>query len=154
MGHRKNDGVSEPRGSCRRALYFRQLRPCSVGVLCIALLSMQRAPAQSNTAPGGVLRTDKIDLPTPINQPPDANAQLIARQHFKGQQKFDAANALRQRQIVDESVKLLTLARDLKSQMDKVGDQPLPALQLREAEVIEILARDVQAKMTLTVGPG
>jgi hypothetical protein len=154
MGHRKNDGISEPRGSDRRALYFRRLGPSNVGLLCIALLSMQRAAAQSNTAPGGALRTDKIDLPTPINQPPDANAQLIARQHLKGQQKFDAANALRQRQIVDESVKLLTLARDLKSQMDKIGDQPLPALLLREAEVIEILARDMQAKMTLTVGPG
>lgn len=154
MGHRKNDGSSEPRGRGHRASYFRRLRPCSVAFLCIALLSMQRAPAQSNTAPGGVLRTDKIDLPTPINQPPDANAQLVARQHLKGQKKFDAANALRQRQIVDESVKLLTLAQDLKSQMDKAGDQPLPALLLREAEVIEILARDVQARMTLTVGPG
>jgi hypothetical protein len=61
---------------------------------------------------------------------------------------------LRQSQIVEETVKLLILARDLKSQMDKVGDQPLPAMLLREAEVIEILARDVQAKMTLTIGPG
>ena len=93
-------------------------------------------------------------MPTAINQPPDANAQLIARQHRKGLQNFDVANALRQRQIAEETVKLLILARDLKSQMDKLGEQPMPALLLREAEVIEILARDVQAKMTLTVGPG
>ena len=66
----------------------------------------------------------------------------------------EALNALRQRQIAEETVKLLILARDLKSQMDKLGEQPMPALLLREAEVIEILARDVQAKMTLTVGPG
>ncbi len=67
-------------------------------------------------------------------------------------QDFDAANAERKRQLDDESAKLLILARDLKLQMDNIGTDPLPARVLREAEVIEILARDVKEKMKMTVG--
>ena len=78
---------------------------------------------------------------------------MRSRRNRIARQNFDAANALRQRQIVDETMKLLLLARDLKSQMDKVGGQPMPAALLREAEVIEILARDVQQRMVLVVGP-
>jgi hypothetical protein len=110
--------------------------------------------AQGSIVAGGALRTDKVDLPTPINQPPDANTQMKSREHKTGQQNFDAANALRQHRIADQTLKLLILARDLKSQMDKLGDQPPPASMVREVEVIEILAHDVQAKMTLIVGAG
>ena len=42
--------------------------------------------------------------------------------------------------------------RDLKAQMDKIGDMPFPPMLIREAQVIQILAHDVQAKMTLTIG--
>jgi hypothetical protein len=69
-------------------------------------------------------------------------------------QNFDAANALRQKQIDDESTKLLILANDLKQQMDKLGNRPVSDRLLREAEVIELLAHDVQTKMTMTVGGG
>jgi hypothetical protein len=64
---------------------------------------------------------------------------------------FDAANALRQHQIDDETTKLLILANDLKLQMDKLGDHPVSDRLMREADVIESLARDVQRKMTLTI---
>jgi hypothetical protein len=36
--------------------------------------------------------------------------------------------------------------------MDKIGDMPFPPMLIREAQVIQILAHDVQAKMTLTIG--
>jgi hypothetical protein len=135
-----------------RCLCCRSARLCYVA--CLAAFSPYADFAQSGGSPGGALRMGLADLPTPINQPPDPNAQLRSRNRQTSLQNFDAANALRQRQIVEETVKLLILARDLKSQMDKVGEQPLPAMLLREAEVIEILARDVEAKMTLTIGPG
>jgi hypothetical protein len=77
---------------------------------------------------------------------------MVMKQQLAKKQNFDAANALRTQQIADEATKLLILAKDMKSQMDKLGDQPLPDKVIREAEVIEILAHDVQAKMTLTVG--
>lgn len=73
---------------------------------------------------------------------------------FQRGQDFDAANALRQRQIDDESTKLLILANDLKQQMDKLGDRPVSGRLLREAKLIELLAHDVQSKMIVTVGGG
>ena len=38
--------------------------------------------------------------------------------------------------------------------MDLLGDKPLPNRLVREAQVIELLAHDVQTKMTLSVGGG
>ena len=110
--------------------------------------------SQNSGPSGGALRIDKAVEPTAINQPPDATTQMKLHQDRNRQQNFDSANALRQNQIVDETMELLILARDLKSRMDKTGGQALPADVLREAEVIEILARDVQQRMILVVGPG
>jgi hypothetical protein len=133
---------------------FRSARRCCVAFACFAAVSAHSGVAQSAGSGGGALRMGIAELPTPINHPPDANTQMKAREHKVGLQNFDVANALRQRRIADETLKLLILARDLKSQMEKLGDQPLPASLMREAEVIEILAHDVQAKMTLIVGAG
>jgi hypothetical protein len=116
---------------------------------CVALCF-----SQNGSSSGGALEIDKAVLPTPINQPPDALAQIRHRQDQITRRNFDAANALRQRQIADETMKLLILARDLKLQMDKLGNDPLPDKLMREVEVIEAFARDVHKKMTLTVGPG
>jgi hypothetical protein len=85
---------------------------------------------------------------------PDENALMTMNMAKRKKENFDAANALRERQINDEAVKLLILAKDLKLQMDKLGDKPLPDRLLREAEVIELLAHDVQTKMTLTIKGG
>ena len=117
----------------------------------LAALLAAGAGAQNGTTPGGELRMDKADLPTAINQPPDANVQLrshLLRQH---REKLDALNQERLRQIADETAKLLLLARDLQHRMDKIESGPLPALVVREADVIEKLAHDVQARMTATV---
>lgn len=98
-------------------------------------------------------RPTSILLPE-ANHLPDANDKMLMNQVHQKRQNFDAANALREKQINDETAKLLILAKDLKSQMDKLGDRPLPDRLLREAEVIELLAHDVQTKMTLTVSGG
>ena len=131
-----------------------------VGWLCLSCSCLAftclwcRNVAAQNGGPatGGALVVSKAMEATPINQPPDAIAQLRLRKQRFDQRTFDAANALRQRQIADESAKLLLLARDLKSEMDLTGNDALPAKLLREIEVIEMLARDVRAKMTLTIG--
>jgi hypothetical protein len=98
-------------------------------------------------------RPSSILLPE-ANHLPDANDKMLMNQAHQKKQNFDVANALREKQINDESVKLLILAKDLKAQMDKLGDNPVPNKLLREAEVIELLAHDVQTKMTLTVSGG
>ena len=56
----------------------------------------------------------------------------------------------RKRQMDDESSEAIAIAKDLKEQTDKLGDSPLTPRAVREAEVIEILARDLKDKMKLT----
>ena len=97
-------------------------------------------------------------VPHPIiipeaNRLPDKNDQMKMSEQRAKQKNFDAANAKRAQDINDDATKLLILARDLNAEIDKLGDKPLPNKLLREAEVIELLAHDVQNKMTLTVGP-
>ena len=64
---------------------------------------------------------------------------------------LDAENAARKRVIDDETNKLLILARDLKAKADRIGSGALTTTMVREAEVIEVLAKDVQEEMKLTV---
>jgi hypothetical protein len=64
---------------------------------------------------------------------------------------LNAANAARKRVIDDETNKLLILARDLKAKTDSLGNGTLTPTMVREAEVIEILAKDVKAEMNLIV---
>ena len=119
--------------------------------VCVAFLGTRTALAQQEI-PQEVLRTDKVDIPTAVNQPPDANVLMKARERQLKLRNFDKANAVRIKQIADEAGKLLILARDLNRQMENVGEQSLPPALIREIEVIQILAHDVQSKMTLTVG--
>lgn len=66
---------------------------------------------------------------------------------------FDAANAQRKLYIDDETNKMLILARDLKAKIDGLGAGRPTATMLREAAVIEFLAKDIKEKMKLTVNP-
>jgi hypothetical protein len=67
------------------------------------------------------------------------------------QQNFEAANALRKKQIADESALLLKLATDLKSEVDKTNKDTLSISVVRKAEAIEKLAHDVKLKMKQSV---
>jgi hypothetical protein len=97
--------------------------------------------------------------PRPVPMPernriPDVNDQMKFHEQNARNRNFEAANAERKRQIDDETGKLLILAKDLKSKMDKLGDEPMPPVLVKEASVIEILANDVKVKMKMTVGGG
>jgi hypothetical protein len=118
--------------------------------VCLIFLC-QALGAQSSTASGGTLIIGKAMEATPINQPPDTLAQLRLRRQRSSQRSFDEANALRQRQLADESGKLLLLARDLSVRLAEADAAMSPRL-LREIDAIEVLAHDVQTKMTLTIG--
>jgi hypothetical protein len=132
------------------------LLPVACAALWLAAVSMMpRAVCQNaSTPPGGALRIDKADMPTAINQLPDKNEQMRSHDRAAMRKNFDAANTLRIQQIAGETEKLLRLAQDLKAQMEKTEEKPLPAILLREAEIIELLAHDVQEKMAKTVGGG
>ena len=119
-------------------------------ILFAASLSGLLLGAQT-TAPTQPAHPTSIIRPE-ANRPPDKNEQMRLEQRKMVRQNFDAANALRAKQIEEESAKLLILANDLKSQMQNLGSGAMSKRLVREAEVIELLAHDVQIKMTLTVG--
>jgi hypothetical protein len=110
------------------------------GLATLAILSGFDGRGQQGPPP----RTPKPLLLPEANHPPDKNDLMVLNQQNQKKQNFEAANVERKRQMDDESAKLLLLAKDLKDQTDKLGN--------REAEVIEILARDLKDKMKLTVG--
>jgi hypothetical protein len=128
---------------CRRL----RLTACLVAV---ALLYCPVVIGQASSPP----KPRQSLLMPEANPMPDANDLMMMRQKNEKKQNFDAANTMRREQINDDSIKLLILTRDLKVQMDKLGNKPLTPRLLREIHVIEILAHDVQTKMKLTVGAG
>ena len=117
-------------------------------LLLLLLLAVQEQAQNTISAPP---HRDTLLLPE-ANRPPDKNDQLLMNQNGQGAHNFDAANALRRKQIGEDSVKLLLLADDLKRKVDALGNQPIPLELLREAAVIELLARDVHTRMTVMVG--
>jgi hypothetical protein len=118
-----------------------------LGLLLLFAAQCVKVHAQAISAPAP--RTTLL-LPE-ANHLPDVNDRMKLNAANQKKQNFDAANSLRQQQISDEATKLLILANDLQRQMQKLGDKPLPDRLIREAEVIEVLARDVQTKMTMTI---
>ena len=108
----------------------------------------------------GIARAQQEPPPRPphpillpeANHLPDVNDQMVMKEQNAKKKDFSAANAERKRQIDDEAVKLLILAKDLKSKMEKAGNDPLSPTLVREAEVIELLAGDLKVKMKMTVG--
>ena len=113
-------------------------------------LVIAAVPAHAQNAISAPPRPHTVLLPE-ANHLPDVNDRMKLNNARQQKENFDAANAMRQKEIDDETVKLLILAKDLKEKMDKLGDEPLPPVLVREAEVIELLAHDVQTKMILTV---
>jgi len=99
-------------------------------------------------------RPEKANVVTPVNQLPDANAQMESRDKTSKQQKFEAANAERKKQIVDDSTKLLNMAIALKAEVDKTTKDTLSLNVIRKADEIEKLAHSVKEKMKVAVGPG
>lgn len=67
-------------------------------------------------------------------------------------QNSDAANLERQKQLADDSAKLVKLATDLKIEVDKTTKDTLSLSVIRKADEIEKLAHSVKEKMKFTPG--
>ncbi len=130
-----------------------RLRPHGQGwCACLVLLAALAGGAQNTPPKTGPLRTDLVDMATPINQAPDSNTQMQMRDQQSKQQNFAAANAERKKQIAEDSARLLKLANDLKAEVDKTSKDTLSLTVIRKADEIEKLAHAVKEKMKLTVG--
>ena len=67
-------------------------------------------------------------------------------------QQIKQLNVQRQKEMTDDTVKLLSLANELKSELEKGGKESSSIDQVRKAEKIEKLAHDVGQKMKTTIG--
>jgi len=83
------------------------------------------------------------------NRMPDKNDQMLMQEQNAQKRNFDAANALRLKQMMQASEALETLAMALKAQVDKPDG--LSQNEVNKAETIEKLARMVKERMKLTV---
>jgi cytochrome c-type biogenesis protein CcmH/NrfG len=98
------------------------------------------------------LQNSSSQIPAAVNRIPDNNQAHEINGQQDQKQSLEAANALRKKQIADETEKLLQLATDLKSEVDKTSKDTLSINVIRKADAIEKLARDVKQKMKLSVG--
>ena len=107
------------------------------------LPELPRAPAAAGS-PRPLIRPE-------TNRPPDANDQMKMRERNAQMRNFDAVNAQRQKQMMQASEALETMAMALKAEVDKSDD--LSQNTIHKAETIEKLARIVKEKMKLSVAP-
>jgi hypothetical protein len=134
---------------------MRSALPPRPGRMGIGILFALAAMALTPIAGEGLLESGMQvpRLPPEINHIPDANEQMKMNERQMQTRNFEAVNAERKRQIAEESAKLLRLATDLKSEVDKTSKDTLSINVIRKAEEIEKLAHDVKEKMKLTIGP-
>jgi hypothetical protein len=125
----------------------RQLAWAAVPILFCAL------PSMAQTTPTTTNPCRSVHVP-PLTTPSDANAQMEMReqQQQTKQSDFAAANEERKKQIADDTAKLLKLATELKTEVDKTSKDTLSLGVIRKADEIERLAHSVKEKMKPEAG--
>ena len=125
----------------------RWIRGASGLAILTTLIAVAQQPQQAPS-----LNPDKPYLSPEANRLPDKNDQMQLNSEQAKKQHFETANAERKRQISDDTAKLLELATELKTEVDKTSKDTLSLNVIRKAESIEKLAKGVREKMKLTVG--
>lgn len=116
--------------------------------LCFLLLvfsSIFALPAGQRPTPNQINQ-----LPhNPLDEPGfnDADPTVMARRMW-------VLNMERQKSIVSDTDRLLKLARELNSEIDKSNPEALTPVQLRKIGEIEKLARNVKQKMSISFAGG
>ena len=80
----------------------------------------------------------------PFGEPPNANDPL---QHQRLEKMEKARNSDRQKQLVEDTDKLLSLAKELKEEVDKSNKDTLSVDVVKKAAEIEKLAKNVKDRM-------
>ena len=93
------------------------------------------------------------NVPEFLNRQPDFSDQERMRQEQRSQQGIAAINALRKKQVTDDTAKLLKLATDLKAEIDSTDKDTVSHDTLHKAESIEKLARSIKQKMSTSALP-
>jgi hypothetical protein len=92
----------------------------------------------------------------PMNQManPTADANRLMQDSMKHQdnlKRFELMNVQRQKEMTSDAAKLIELAHQLKTETDKGTPERLSVFEIREAELIEKLAHNIQHKMRASV---
>jgi hypothetical protein len=121
------------------------------------LVSTQQGPQSQQSAPsqqsGPQQANGNATTPDPGRGRSSIASPLAVPASPSGAQDFEALNAERKKQIVDESARLLKLATDLKAEVDKTTKDTLSITVVRKADEIEKLAHSVKETMKLNAGP-
>ena len=122
---------------------MRILRIVGIWVMAggLTLVSGTLARAQGNGRGGGSQSsTPSVSGPVPLVQSDD---RLTSMQEDQAKQR----NVDRQKQLVEDTEKLLSLANELKAEVDKSTKDTLSLDVIRKADEIEKLAHNVKEKM-------
>jgi hypothetical protein len=125
--------------------HWGRISACLAGM---AILAGAAQPGQQTPA----RNPDKPYLLPEANRLPDVNQQMEMREQASKPETYAAANVERKKQISDDSTRLLKLATELKTEVDKTTKDTLSLNVIRKADEIERLAHNVKEKMKLTVG--
>lgn len=123
-----------------RAAVMGTLLLTGTSVVLRAQLGKGQAPLQNVPMPG---QSSMGGLP-PISGRNDAPDPLGPRMQ---EQQIKSRNSDRQRKLVEDTDRLLSLAADLKQQMGNTGKDAMSADMVRKAEEIEKLAKSVKERM-------
>jgi hypothetical protein len=113
-----------------------------VGVLFVLVPVMARAQAQQ-------VQGTPRNVPEFLNRLPDTNDQAVMRQQNPNQPNYESLNAMRKKEVADETAKLVKLANDLKAEVDSMDRDTLSVSAVKKAEQIEKLAKSLKNKMTV-----
>jgi len=87
-----------------------------------------------------------------VNRHPDQNRILEdSMRSADNQKRLAELNVQRQKQMNDDTAKLLLLASELKTETAKSGNDSLSIVEVRKAELIEKLAHNVRERMKASV---
>jgi len=70
----------------------------------------------------------------------------------EARKRLEQLNVLRQKEMTDETARLVRLANEVKAETDKSTTDSLSVVELRKVELIAKLAKSVREKMKATVG--
>jgi hypothetical protein len=121
---------------------------CGCAVLLLLVVAARQAPQSSQSQGNGN---------TPTQEPGGGRASAsspLAVPDAQNGQNLDAVNTQRKKQLAADSARLLKLATELKTEVDKTTKDTLSVNVIRKADEIEKLAHSVKENMRLSVGPG
>ena len=88
------------------------------------------------------------NLPEFIKRLPDTNDPARMRQAQGNQKDYEAVKAMLQKKVSDDTAKLLKMATDLKTEVDKGGKDTLSIDVIRKTEASEKLARNIRGEVS------